>query len=128
MSSETKRPLILYDGTCRFCTGGMTWVRTLDWRQRFELLANQSDEAISRYPPESRQAWQDGIHVLLPDGRHYTGGPGITQICWRLPLTMPIALILSLPGIAWVWKKTYPIIARYRKGFAGSCELPPAPY
>lgn len=122
--------IVLFDGDCPFCRLGVRIVGRLDWLNRLHVQ-NVRDEA--NLPPEAAaipvKARLDEMHLLTPDRKHSPAGfAAFRWMAWRLPLTLPIAPLLYLPGVPWVGNRVYRWVARNRFGLLpckdGACAVP----
>lgn len=124
------KALVLFDGACPFCNKGVSILRKLDWLKRLHM---QNVRDVDRLPPEAAaipvKARLDEMHLLTPDRkRHPAGFAAFRWMAWRLPLTLPIAPFLYLPGVPWVGNRVYRWVARNRFGLLpckdGACAVP----
>ena len=100
------RPVVLYDGGCRFCRFAARMIEWLDLRRRFAFLPLQDDEAtplLAGVPDAQRLS---ALRLAEPGGRLRTGTDAARAIleCFNFPS----------PGIA----RAYPFVAR-RRGVLG---------
>jgi predicted DCC family thiol-disulfide oxidoreductase YuxK len=67
------------------------------------------------------------MHVLTPKGRLYGGYAALRWLAWRLPLLLPIAPLLYLPGITQLGDRLYRWVARNRFKLVpcqhGACQI-----
>src|SRR5438477_5360344 len=72
LGSPPPKPLVIYDGQCRFCE---LWVQR--WRsatgERVEYLPFQDEFFASRFPEVPRPAVEMAVHLLESDGAVYSG-------------------------------------------------------
>ena len=106
--------VLLYDDECPLCTFQMKLLTWLDW---FNVL---SLAPVSQArPPElalrfTREELLEAIHCVALDGRIYRGARCLRFVGLRLPLLIPVALVLWIPGIIWVAEKVYQWVSRNR--------------
>ena len=131
MSSERLKHLVIYDGECSFCTFQIKLLTWLDW---CHVLALQPvlDESTARLAPGlTREQLLEAIHCLSRDGRLYRGARCIRFVGLRIPLLVPLALILWFPGVIWIAERIYAWVSRHRYllsrwfGCKEACVLPP---
>jgi predicted DCC family thiol-disulfide oxidoreductase YuxK len=125
--------IVLYDGDCPLCRRSVAVLKKLDWRGR---LAFQNARDVEHLPParvelQPRRLLEE-MHVLTPDRQHaYAGYRAFRWMAWRLPLTMPLAPLLYVPGVPWVGNKVYLWVARNRFQLVpchdGQCQVPLKP-
>jgi predicted DCC family thiol-disulfide oxidoreductase YuxK len=103
----------------------------LDWGNRFALVP-ASDPRVATLAPElTAQQLNEAIHCVTPEGQIYRGARAIRFISMRLPLLLPLALVLWLPGVIFVAERVYSVISRNRQlisrvfGCKGACAIMP---
>ena len=64
------------------------------------------------------------MHVILDDGRIFTGYDAYRQLAWVLPATWLLLPILYLPPVRWVGWKAYRHIASHRHD--AGCDVVPS--
>ena len=125
--------VVLFDGDCPFCRKSVSILRRLDW---FGRLHMQDARDEPRLPPAAvaipRKTRLDEMHLLTPDRRHTPAGfRAFRWMAWRLPLTLPVAPLLYLPGVPWVGNRVYRWVARNRMNLIpchdGACAVPLKP-
>lgn len=125
--------LVLYDGLCPLCQRSVRILRSLDWLNRIEyrdardrrnLPANHADI-------ESKQLLAE-MHLFTPDRQKaFAGFHAFQWIAWRLPLLIPFAPLMSLPGIPELGQRIYLWVAKNRFRLVpchdGACQVPLPP-
>jgi predicted DCC family thiol-disulfide oxidoreductase YuxK len=106
--------LVLYDDACPLCTFQMKVLTWLDWFNALCLLPISSPRAADLAPTVQREDLLEAIHCLTPRGEIHRGARCIRYLSLRLPLAIPVALVLWIPGVIWVAEKIYAWIARNR--------------
>jgi predicted DCC family thiol-disulfide oxidoreductase YuxK len=80
------RPVLFYDGECRFCRFTARAIATLDRRRRFAYLPfsdRLAPELLSVIPADHRE---HSIHVVFPDGEIASAGDALAELARVLPL------------------------------------------
>ena len=111
---------LYYDGDCRLCARSVRWLSLLDFFGRIEWVPYQSLES-----PPPGLTWDDLCRaVYLVDGRghRHEGFFAFRQLGLRLPLLIPLALALRLPGVSFLGFPAYRWVARNR-----GCASPRGP-
>jgi predicted DCC family thiol-disulfide oxidoreductase YuxK len=122
---------VLYDDECPMCTFQMRLLTWLDWFNCLRLVPLSSNEAMVIAPKLTRADLLEAIHCVTPDGRIYRGARCIRFVGMRLPLLVPLAVFLWVPGIIWIAERIYMWISRNRHligrlfGCKGACNLMP---
>jgi predicted DCC family thiol-disulfide oxidoreductase YuxK len=115
-SKQIVKPhLVLYDGDCPLCVFQMRMLTWLDWLNRLALVPISDPQARAAAPSVSSEALHEAIHVVTTHGRIHRGARGIRFVGLRLPLLVPLALFLWVPGVIWVAEKVYMLISRNRQ-------------
>ena len=111
------RPLLLFDGECRFC---QRWAG--HWRTVFagRLDVAPSQEARGRFPEIPVAAYDEALQLIEPDGAVYSGAcaalraraHGRARRGWLLPVYE------AVPGAPVLMELGYRIVARNRRIFS----------
>ena len=124
--------LVLYDGECPFCVFQMRVITWLDWFNRVTLLPISSPRSAQIAPQVTREDLLEAIHCVTPAGRIYRGARAFRFMGMRMPLMIPLALILWIPGVIWIAEKIYLWVSRHRYlisrwfGCKEACNILPA--
>lgn len=130
-SSAPSRHVVLYDDECAMCTFQMRVLTWLDWRNALQLLPLSDPSAAVLAPQLSRYDLQEAIHCIARNGRIYRGARCIRFVGMRLPLLIPVALFLWIPGVIQIAEIFYQWVSRNRLllsrvfGCKGACALLP---
>jgi len=114
MQESRSTHIVLYDGECALCTFQMRLITSLDWFNTVTLLPVSDPRTAILAPTLSREALLEAIHCLARDGRIHRGAHCFRFIGMRMPLLVPLALVLWLPGVIWVAERVYQWISRHR--------------
>ena len=122
---------VLYDGDCPLCTFQKQMLTWLDWFNvvRFVSIADAQVQGLA--PSISREDLLEAIHCLAADGRIHRGARCIRFVGLRMPLLVPLALILWIPGVILLAELVYQWISRNRHllsrwfGCQGACTILP---
>lgn len=126
------RHIVLYDSECSLCTFQMRMLTWLDWFHVVRLLPIADPEVARVAPTLTREALLEAIHCLATDGTIYRGARCIRFVGLRMPLLVPLALVLWLPGVIWIAERIYMWISRNRYllsrvfGCKDACAILPA--
>jgi predicted DCC family thiol-disulfide oxidoreductase YuxK len=125
---SNRRGVVLYDGTCRFCT---RWV--LSWQPVLRRYGYGVDtlqapwvKADLRLPPEEALA---DIRLLTAAGDVVSGADVYLTVARRIWWAWPFSIVFSLPGYKTLIHLGYRWFAQNRYCVAGECPIdsPPAP-
>jgi predicted DCC family thiol-disulfide oxidoreductase YuxK len=113
--------VLIYDGACPFCQGGMRWVQRRARSGQFEFLPCQSPERHARFPWMDEETCLKALQLVLPDGRVLAGDAAIPEVLRRLRGWRWLARLFQLPGVSYLAPRLYAWVARNR--YAISCAL-----
>jgi predicted DCC family thiol-disulfide oxidoreductase YuxK len=122
---------VLYDGECSFCTFQMKLLGWMDWGDRFALIPAADPRIASLAPSLTEADLNEAIHCVTLGGKIHRGARAIRFIAMRLPVAVPLALFLWLPGVILVAERVYALISRNRQwisrffGCKDACALIP---
>ena len=112
----------------------MRTLRRLDWLERFELRPASDPGPEVTALGVTPQALAGAIHCVTPDGRVMQAARCLRFIGLRVPLLMPVALLLWVPGMLPLAEVVYRWVSQNRYRFrpcrcgANACKLePPKP-
>lgn len=111
---KTTTHIVLYDDECPMCTFQMRVLTWLDWFNVLTLLPISHARAAEVAPGLTCEDLMEAIHCLAQNGRIYRGVRCIRFVGVRLPLLLPLALVLWIPGVIWVAERIYAWVSRNR--------------
>ena len=123
---------LLFDDECSLCTFQMRVITWLDWFNVVSLLPISDPRAQAVAGELTRDQLLEAIHCVARDGRIYRGARCLRFIGLRLPLAVPVALFLWVPGVIWIAERIYAWVSRHRYllsrlfGCKEACSLLPA--
>lgn len=122
--------VVLYDGRCPLCQRSARSLRRLDWRRRlhFQDCRDAANLPPSAVPLDAGRMLEE-MHLVTPDRRRvYAGFAVFRWMAWRIPVLLPFAWLLYLPGVPWLGRRAYRWVARNRYHLVpchdGVCKLP----
>jgi predicted DCC family thiol-disulfide oxidoreductase YuxK len=124
--------VILYDGECPMCIFQMKVLSWLDWSHTLALVPLSDPRAQEIAPQLTREDLLEAIHCVTPEGRIYRGARAIRFVGMRLPLLVPVALFLWIPGVIQIAEIIYRWVSRNRLLFSkmfgckDACAILPA--
>ena len=129
MNTAVKKLLVVYDGDCSFCRGQVARIQRMDPGDQFEYRPRQEAGLQQEYPQLAQHASQDGLRVILPDGRVQIGADAVYQINRLLPYFRHVAFVYHIPGLHALFKFVYSMVSRNRQRISriyckdGSCAV-----
>jgi predicted DCC family thiol-disulfide oxidoreductase YuxK len=124
--------IILYDGECPMCVFQMKALSWMDWFGVLALVPLSEPRAQEIAPQLTREDLLEAIHCVTPQGRIYRGARAIRFVGLRLPLLIPLALFMWIPGVILLAEVIYGWVSRNRLllsrvfGCKEACALLPA--
>ncbi|XP_021731847.1 DCC family protein At1g52590, chloroplastic isoform X2 [Chenopodium quinoa] len=120
---KDSRPIMLYDGVCNLCNGGVKFVRDND-RNRYEALQSESGKMLLRR--SGRNPDDISSVVLVEKERSYIKSEAVLKIMEYINLPFPqLALFLNLVPL-FIRDFAYDNVANNRYNIFGkseSCEI-----
>lgn len=115
------RPVLLYDGRCRFCVAQAT--RLARWTgERIRLESFRDPEVLARYPGVTLAACETGMQLVEADGRITSGAEAGARALGRRPGLAPLARLYFVPGLRQLLDRGYAIVVRNRFRLGGTCD------
>lgn len=113
------RPVLVYDGHCRFCVGQAT--RLVRWvGDRVRLESFRDPGVIERYPGLTEEACTASIHLVEPGGRVSSGAEAVARTLRLRPALAPLGWLHSLPILRQILDAAYGAVARNRFRLGGT--------
>ncbi len=118
VASPPPKPLMVYDGDCRFC--GL-WIRR--WRQLtgdvVDYLPSQDPQIASRFPEIPPKQFQTSVQLIEPSGTVFSGAEAVFRALAKNPNThWPLHLYQSSPLFADLTEYSYRFVAGHRTAFS----------
>ncbi|HEY8430632.1 MAG TPA: DUF393 domain-containing protein [Sandaracinaceae bacterium] len=125
------RPVVLYDGHCRFCKAQMKNLLRLARPGAIEPLSFQDEGVLDRFEGLTYDACMEAMHLVTPDGRTYRGMEAAVRALATRPILGLYAWLYYLPGVRqlldaayrWVAKRRYAIAGRTPECEDGACAV-----
>ena len=120
------KPLLVYDGDCRFCRKWITMLQSWDSAGRLRFVPFQDAAEVARLPFVPRAALEKAMHLVSPDDAVFAGAAAMPPILRLLPGGLLVRWVFAVPGVPWMASKVYGVVARnrHRLGCGSStCEF-----
>lgn len=108
------KPVVLYDGRCRLCTGGAEQIRAFDVERKLDVLDLHDASVKARFPEIQEKDVLQEMHFVRPDGTIAKGHNAVREVLRAIPRYRWLALFWTLPGFSFVADKTYKWVAKNR--------------
>jgi predicted DCC family thiol-disulfide oxidoreductase YuxK len=126
---NSEKLVILFDGSCNFCTATAELLRVLDWRHRLHCLPFQKPGVPQAYGLSVAQC-ERIVWAISPDGGRFPASRAVSAALDAI-VGFPLFLFLyKLPFIGQIEDKVYTWVASHRQFFPGIrpfCERPGSP-
>ncbi len=115
--------LVLYDGTCAACTGGVKAMGKLLARRGFTHAPLQAAEATARLGalPASNEDLE--FTVVLANGDVVRGPNAYRYLLRKIVWARPLYWFSLLPGGRWLFDAGYRAFAKHRHRISRACGL-----
>lgn len=118
---EEGRPIVLYDGRCRFCTTGAERLRR-SARGAIDTLDFQQPGVLEKFPGITHEECMRAFQLVDRQGRVYAGAEAIVRsLRFGRPVLGHLAHAYYLPGLRWILDRLYDGVARNRSRLFGRC-------
>jgi predicted DCC family thiol-disulfide oxidoreductase YuxK len=105
---------VLYDGACPRCRKTMALVTAADPDHVIEPVDLMAVDVSLVHPSLAREKCLQSMHVVAANGQITAGFDAVRTLTGRVPLFWPLAAIACLPGLAWLGRRVYNVIAANR--------------
>ncbi len=111
---EQNTNVVIYDGDCPLCTFQMKLLTWMDWLNVTTLVPLSHPKVQGMAPQLKREDLMAAIHCIDQQGNIHRGARCIRFVSLRMPLLIPLALILWIPGVIWIAEKVYQWVSENR--------------
>jgi predicted DCC family thiol-disulfide oxidoreductase YuxK len=113
MTVASSVPTLIYDGECALCRRAVQRLQEWDREQRLAYVPFQDGEAVGRFGI-GLPALAAAMHLVLPDGRVFSGADAVPELGGLLPGKRWWAWGFAVPGVRALARRIYGAIARRR--------------
>jgi lipase maturation factor 1 len=118
VASPPPKPLMVFDGDCRFC--GL-WI--CRWRQltgdTVDYLSSQEPQIATRFPEIPHEYFETAVLLIEPDGHVISGAEAVFRGLAKNPkIQWPLHLYESSPMLSKITESVYKFIAGHRTAFS----------
>ena len=120
--------IVLFDGTCAFCEGGVKFIARRDREGYFRFGASQSPRAAELLAAHGLTREMTRSIVLIEEGRVFLRSEASLRIARRLGFPWRLAAVLLWIPVP-IRDAGYRVVAAIRHRLAGAsnaCDVPPA--
>ena len=114
------RPVIVYDGECRFCRAQTRRIQRWDRRDAFEYVPRQTPGLAGRFPVLEAGDFNAGMRLVSRDGSVHVGADAVYEIARRLPICRWLAWVYRVPIAHGMLRRAYGWIAANRGRLGGT--------
>ncbi len=107
------RPVLVYDGACRFCVGqAQRLERLAGGRVRLESFRDAG--VLERHPQLTRAACERAAQLIEPDGRVRSGADAAVHVLGLRAGLTPLRWLYRLPVVRQLFDLGYRLVAQNR--------------
>jgi len=125
--SDDKRPIILFDGVCNLCNGGVNFALDHDSVGKFRFASLQSKAGQALLVRSGKKSTDISSIVLVTDKEAYFKSDAVLKIATKLDRNPALPVVGTLGPIvpSFIRNTVYDFVAsnRYRFGKADQCRL-----
>ena len=110
LAASPTNPTLIYDGECGICQQAVALVRRWDREHVLHYIPFQDEVAVARFGI-ALPALAAAMHLVLPDGRVYTGADALPKLLRLFPGKRWLALLFWIPGVLPLARRIYARIA-----------------
>ena len=114
--------VVIYDGQCRICTGGVRILYRLDVMRRLSFLSLHDGDVALVAPNLTHDQMMEEMWVVDMQDRQYSGAKAFRYLTRRLVLLWPAMPLLHIPGSLPLWNWLYQKVAAARYRFGKNTE------
>lgn len=123
VASPPPKPLLVYDGDCRFCS---MWIHR--WQcitgESVDYLKSQDPQVAERFPEIPRDAFDSSVQLIETDGSVYDGAEAVFKSLAHNPdYRWPHDIYEVFPLFAHFTEWSYHVVARHRTFFSYGTRL-----
>ena len=115
MIIKDQRPVLIYDGTCGFCT---FWVRRWQHLTEDRVVYKPSQDVAQQYPQIAADKFDSAIYLIYPDGSYHFGAKGVYKALATTIHKLPLWAYEKVPGFAKISEWAYSLVANNREFFS----------
>ncbi|HVJ65030.1 MAG TPA: DCC1-like thiol-disulfide oxidoreductase family protein [Bdellovibrionota bacterium] len=115
-SIKFQNPYLLYDGECPFCTSLSEYYKVKKALPGLEIVSLRDAEALKKLNLPADLNFNDGMILVLPDGRVLQGEAAFREINQHTDISgLKDFFIVGANSKKWISSWIYPIMFRLRK-------------
>eukprot|EP00238_Polyblepharides_amylifera_P008933 CAMPEP_0196580516 /NCGR_PEP_ID=MMETSP1081-20130531/28958_1 /TAXON_ID=36882 /ORGANISM="Pyramimonas amylifera, Strain CCMP720" /LENGTH=159 /DNA_ID=CAMNT_0041900397 /DNA_START=325 /DNA_END=804 /DNA_ORIENTATION=- len=120
--TEDKRPIVLFDGVCNFCNGGVNFMMDWDTKGKVRVVSLQSKHGKNLLRLCGRRSDDISSIVFIQENRFSIKSEAILDIgkCLNMPLPVLCTLLTLFP--AFFRDAAYDVVSENRYAVFGSIE------
>lgn len=126
---NSEKLVILFDGSCHFCTAMAELLRVLDWRHRLHCLPFQTPGVPQAHGLTMAQCEQ-AVWAIFSDGNSFHGAQAVSAVLDAMVGLPLFRLLYHFPGMGPMEDEVYTWVASHRHLFPGIrpfCHRPSSP-
>jgi predicted DCC family thiol-disulfide oxidoreductase YuxK len=114
VDADRAHPTLIFDGECGICREAVAILKRWDREHVLRFVPFQDGAAVARFGI-ALPALAAAMHLILPDGRVYTGADAVPQLLRLFPVKRRLAPLFHIPGVLPLGRRIYAWIAVRRR-------------
>ena len=108
------RHILFYDSDCPFCNFQVRALARMDWFNKVEFVPSKNFHQLGLGLHIDDNDLNQAIHCVTPNKDVYRGARAIRFLGLRMPILIPLSLLMWFPGMIIISDKIYKLISRNR--------------
>jgi predicted DCC family thiol-disulfide oxidoreductase YuxK len=108
-----KRPLLVYDGGCKFCVSQVAHLRGL-LGECFEMVSFREPQFFAQHPQLTLTECEKAIQLMMPSGQVFSGAEAVAQLMGHAPWLALFKWVYYVPGLRMLWDWLYANVSMHR--------------
>ena len=112
---QASRGKLIFDDRCGFCQKAVGLLRNLDWFGTIEFIPLGQAGGLMSQHSISAEATDAAMHYISPLGQVTAGAEAFHAFGKRIPVLLPLTILLHLPFVLHLAKRVYQQVANNRQ-------------
>ncbi len=108
------RHILFYDSDCPFCNFQVRALARMDWFNKVEFVPSKNFHQLRLGVHIDDNDLNQAIHCVTPNKDVYRGARAIRFLGLRMPILIPLSLLMWFPGMIIISDRIYKLISRNR--------------
>ena len=108
------RHILFYDSDCPFCNFQVRALARMAWFNKVEFVPSKNFHQLRLGVHIDDNDLNQAIHCVTPNKDVYRGARAIRFLGLRMPILIPLSLLMWFPGMIIISDRIYKLISRNR--------------